>query len=79
MGSNYTNFELQEEHEDSLFGFYIQSANYVDKALEMFFNELKENGLYDNSIFVKSLQSEKHLSWISFTLLGIIISFIPQL
>jgi len=31
---------------------YFQSANYLDVALEMFFEELKANDLYENSIFV---------------------------
>jgi lipoteichoic acid synthase len=31
---------------------YFQTARYADEALEQFFNDLKEAGLYDNSIIV---------------------------
>jgi len=31
---------------------YFQTARYADEALEQFFNDLKEAGLYDNTIFV---------------------------
>ena len=35
-----------------LFVLYIQSVNYFDRMLGEFFDKLKEEGLYDNSIFV---------------------------
>lgn len=31
---------------------YFQTARYADEALEQFFNSLKQNGLYDNSIII---------------------------
>ncbi|WP_449539776.1 LTA synthase family protein [Ferdinandcohnia sp. Marseille-Q9671] len=31
---------------------YFQTARYADEALEQFFNDLKDSGLYDNSIIV---------------------------
>lgn len=31
---------------------YFQTARYSDEALEQFFNDLKESGLYDNSVIV---------------------------
>lgn len=31
---------------------YFQTARYADEALEQFFNDLKESGLYDNSIII---------------------------
>ncbi|MBP3951585.1 LTA synthase family protein [Bacillus suaedae] len=31
---------------------YFQTARYADEALEQFFNDLKEAGLYDNSIII---------------------------
>ncbi|MDR4886752.1 LTA synthase family protein [Fredinandcohnia sp. QZ13] len=31
---------------------YFQTARYADEALEQFFNDLKEKGLYDNSIII---------------------------
>lgn len=52
IGEDNSNIELEEEHKDSLFGYYLNAANYVDIALESFFKELKKNGLYDNSIFI---------------------------
>lgn len=35
-----------------LYTLYLQSVSYFDRTLEEFFNDLKEKGLYDNSIFV---------------------------
>lgn len=37
---------------DKVVNQYFQSANYMDQALEEFFNNLKEAGLYDNTIIV---------------------------
>src|SRR5690606_29643990 len=31
---------------------YFQTARYADEALEQFFNDLKEKGLYDNSVII---------------------------
>ncbi|MEW9109963.1 MAG: LTA synthase family protein [Cytobacillus gottheilii] len=31
---------------------YFQTARYADEALQQFFDDLKENGLYDNSIII---------------------------
>lgn len=31
---------------------YFQTARYADEALEQFFNQLKESGLYENTMFV---------------------------
>ncbi len=31
---------------------YFQTARYADEAIEQFFNDLKENGLYENSIII---------------------------
>lgn len=43
---------LKPEDEGTLFGQYIQAVNYVDTVLGEWLELLKENGLYDNSIFV---------------------------
>ncbi|MBR5445711.1 MAG: LTA synthase family protein [Clostridia bacterium] len=43
---------LKPEDEATLFGLYIQSMNYVDRVLGEWLDMLKEEGLYDNSIFV---------------------------
>ncbi len=48
----YRYIELLPEHEGTLFGLYIEAMRYVDKALETLFIELKESGLYENSIVV---------------------------
>lgn len=43
---------LRNEHQDTLFGNYINAVNYVDSSLENFFNKLKKLDLYDDSIFI---------------------------
>jgi len=43
---------LLPEDEDTLFGLYIQSMNYVDTVIGEFMDMMKEAGLYDNSVFV---------------------------
>lgn len=43
---------LKEEDEATLFGLYITSMNYVDRAIGQFIDGLKEAGLYDNSIIL---------------------------
>ncbi len=43
---------LLPEDDASLFGFYIQSMNYVDTVIGEFLEMMKEADLYDNSIFV---------------------------
>jgi len=43
--------ELKPQDEN-IVGRYIQSVNYADRCLAEFFDELKENGLYDNSLIL---------------------------
>ncbi|MBQ9972394.1 MAG: LTA synthase family protein, partial [Firmicutes bacterium] len=43
--------ELRPE-EENIVGRYIQSANYSDRCLEEFFDALKEEGLYENSLII---------------------------
>lgn len=50
MPSKYQKIKLKPEHEGTLFGNYMEAANYTDQALKTYFELLKENGLYDNSI-----------------------------
>lgn len=58
--SNHFPFKMDEgdtdfpaaETEDKVVNQYFQSAHYMDEALEQFFNDLKESGLYDNSVIV---------------------------
>jgi len=58
--SNHFPFKMDEgdtdfpaaETEDKVVNQYFQSAHYMDQALEQFFNDLKESGLYDNTVIV---------------------------
>lgn len=52
MPDEYIKMQLLQEHEDTLFGNYVQSINYVDKCLEKFFEKMKEEEMYENTIFV---------------------------
>jgi lipoteichoic acid synthase len=51
MDPQDTNFPAGDTG-DSIVNQYFQSANYMDQALEQFFNALKADGLYDKSIIV---------------------------
>ncbi|MDO4482236.1 MAG: sulfatase-like hydrolase/transferase [Bacillota bacterium] len=42
--------KLSKDDEDTLFGNYLQSMNYVDSCLEELFGYLKESGLYEDTI-----------------------------
>jgi phosphoglycerol transferase MdoB-like AlkP superfamily enzyme len=44
--------ELPERYEGTLVGDYIQAQNYADYALGQFIDELKQNGVWDNSVVV---------------------------
>jgi lipoteichoic acid synthase len=58
--SNHFPFEMDEWDTDfpkgttgnDVVDHYFQSANYMDEAVEQFFNDLKANGLYENTMFV---------------------------
>ncbi len=52
VGEENEKIKVKEDAKGTLFGDYLNSANYVDSALESFFNEMKKCGLYENSIFV---------------------------
>ncbi|WP_070120990.1 LTA synthase family protein [Bacillus marinisedimentorum] len=41
-----------EDTNDNVVNYYFQTANYLDQALEQFFNDLKASGLYDNTMIV---------------------------
>lgn len=47
-----TELILPTDLERTLLGNYLNAANYVDKALGEFFNYLKRDGLWDNSVIV---------------------------
>jgi len=50
MLEKYDFIELLPEDQDTLAGNYLNSAAYTDYALGQFIEELKENGIYENSI-----------------------------
>lgn len=50
MPDIYKKIKLEDKHEGTLFGNYIQSINYADVALGEFIQQLKEEGLYENTI-----------------------------
>ncbi|MCI8631185.1 MAG: sulfatase-like hydrolase/transferase [Firmicutes bacterium] len=52
MLNKYKFINLAREDRNTIVGKYLQSAAYTDYALGVFFDELKEAGLYDNSLFV---------------------------
>lgn len=52
MDEGDTDFPVPELTDDSVVNQYFQSAHYLDNALKQFFDNLKANGLYDNSIIV---------------------------
>ncbi len=49
--SSEEGFPLAQTDDETING-YFATANYLDSALEAFFNYLKETGIYDNSIIV---------------------------
>ncbi len=52
MPEEYQVLNIKAEHKDTLLGNYIQSVHYLDKALGEFIEELKKEGLYDESLLV---------------------------
>ena len=50
MPEKYQYLELEDKHEDTILGNYLQSIHYADKALGDFLEDLKAKGLYDNSV-----------------------------
>ncbi len=44
--------ELSPHDKDTLFGDYIQAVHYTDKEIGKFLEDLKKNGLYENSMVV---------------------------
>ncbi|MBQ8696967.1 MAG: LTA synthase family protein [Clostridia bacterium] len=50
MPPEFCMLELESQHQDTMFGDYLQSIRYAYEQLGMFLELLKENGLYDNSV-----------------------------
>ncbi len=46
----FSQFRICEEDEETVFGNYMRAVNYSDKALGLFIEKLKENGIYENSV-----------------------------
>ena len=50
MPKEYEVLKIEEKHKDTLLGNYLQAIHYADKALGEFIENLKKEGLYDNSV-----------------------------
>jgi lipoteichoic acid synthase len=50
MDAEYCTIDLQEKHQDTRFGNYLNSVAYTDYAIGVLIDELKESGLYENSV-----------------------------
>ena len=50
MPQKHQKLKLEEKHKNTLFGSYLQSIHYADMALGKFMEDLKREGLYQNSI-----------------------------
>ncbi|MBB6215607.1 phosphoglycerol transferase MdoB-like AlkP superfamily enzyme [Anaerosolibacter carboniphilus] len=48
----YDTIRLKKEHKDTLFGNYLRCVHYTDAAIGAFIEELKKEGLYENSVIV---------------------------
>ena len=52
MPKEHQQIKLLDQHVGTLFGDYLQSVNYTDEAIGAFIEDLKANGLYENSVIV---------------------------
>lgn len=50
MPEKYNKLDILKEHDGNMVGDYIQSVHYADYAIGLFLDQLKEEGLYDNSV-----------------------------
>ncbi|QQY79916.1 phosphoglycerol transferase MdoB-like AlkP superfamily enzyme [Keratinibaculum paraultunense] len=50
MPDEYKELNIREEHENTILGDYLQAIHYTDKALGQFFEALKEEGLYEDTV-----------------------------
>lgn len=46
------NIDVGEKYKDTLFGNYLEAVNYADYAFGVFINELKNAGLYDDTVIL---------------------------
>ncbi len=49
---NKVNIDVGEKYKDTLFGNYLEAVNYADYAFGIFINELKNAGLYDDTVIL---------------------------
>jgi phosphoglycerol transferase MdoB-like AlkP superfamily enzyme len=52
MPEKYHVLNIREEHKDTMVGNYLQAIHYTDKQIGRFIEELKKEGLYDNTVIV---------------------------
>ncbi|MGG7179436.1 LTA synthase family protein [Clostridium paraputrificum] len=52
IDEKYRGLDLPKEIDESYLGGYFESVRYTDQQVEMFFNQLEEAGLLDNSLIV---------------------------
>lgn len=50
LDDSLTNLELKEEDKGTMFGHYLQSIRYTDEAIGVLIEELKEKGLYEDTV-----------------------------
>lgn len=50
LDERHRSISLKPEHEDTLYGNYLQTVHYCDAAIGDFIDRLKAEGLYDNSV-----------------------------
>lgn len=50
MPKEYQGIKLRDDESGTLVGDYLQGINYTDKAIGVLIEELKANGLYENSV-----------------------------
>lgn len=50
LDEEYKSLELLEEDKDTKFGDYLQTIRYTDEAIGQFIEDLKEAGLYENTV-----------------------------
>ncbi|MBU5427934.1 sulfatase-like hydrolase/transferase [Tissierella pigra] len=50
MSEEYHGLNLNEKHKDTLLGNYLQSIHYTDKYIGEFIENLKETGIYEESV-----------------------------
>ncbi|MBO5178875.1 MAG: LTA synthase family protein [Clostridia bacterium] len=48
----FSEIQLLQKHENTMFGGYIRSINYIDNCLKEFFEKMKKEGMYENTIFI---------------------------